>query len=880
MVLGAQGIGKSALIEEFLRGLDPRHVRIVRGIARPYDRDIPLGSMASLIANVLRLGEQDDLRQVRDTLATRVNALFPDEPSDERDLLMQSIGAVFSIRFPDSRFDELTGDERRDRTFLSLTKLVVRFAEKKPMVLAIDDAHYIDSLTLEFAREFLGATRGAPAYIIMTADAAGPHVDTPEWRGLLDASHVEVVHLDDLTNREAESLVRELLRLHRIDDESLVSDILHQSGGNPLYVREVVEVLRDRGMLKDTGERRSLQIDQASKNYLPSSVEGLIGSRIDRLPLAQKSILQRVAFLWTPFTGEDVRLILPDEPFDELEDLVEQGLLERADIGQGAQHDTFDPFQKPPAERKYQFCNALTQEVAARGLVPEEAREVHRQLADHLMQLESEHRTMTSALIAHHFDGAGEQDRSVEFYSEAAVRALEQFGASEALRLAEKVLKRVEPDSDYRYRALELKAKALLEIGNRAGAQEALEALEDMARKRDEPLQVAEVALQQARFWFEQSELRKAKDYVAEAREIAEAEDAAQTLGKTWLQDAIIRLTEGRREEAVELTEQAIEVFSEDDASAEDYVRARNLRGVIRRQTGLHDQALADYEEALEHATKHELRKWRRYLLTNTGLALAYLGKFQQALDRYEEALAEARELGHRTEEANLLVNIGHAHVLRGDLEEAFTCLRRGNYLARKVNASQILADGLISLGACYLEQGEHDKAQDTLQEGLRMADSIPNVYLSVHATLLMARGNLNDGTADGARVALMQAEDALERAERADMRWGEAYGSMLMARAYRILGKRDRALELSERAMELVDQGELYAIEEILYHHAQLLPDDDEHANDRKQALRRAREVVMHRRDLIQDEAARKQYMNKSLNRQIVTASGLMLDD
>ncbi len=879
VIMGAQGIGKSALVEEFMRGLDPRNVRIVRGIARPYDRDVPLGSMATLIANVLRLGEQEDLRQVRDTLAMRITALFPDETREERDLLMQSIGAVFSIRFPQSRFDELTGDERRDRTFLSLTKLVTRFAEKKPMVLAIDDAHYIDSLTLEFAKEFLGALRPAPAFLIMTAEAAGPHIDTPEWSKLLDATHVEVLRLDDLGEREAESLVRELLRLHRIDDEGLVADILHQSGGNPLYVREVIEVLRDRGMLKDSGERRSLSVDQASHNYLPSSVEGLIGARIDRLPLAQKSVLQKVSFLWTPFSGADIALVLPDSPLEELEALVDEGLLERADVAQGAQHDTFDPYQRPPEERKYQFCNALTQEVAARGLVPEEARETHRLLADYLMEHEGEHRTMTSALIAHHFDGAGEQERSVKFYSDAADRALEQYGASEAQRLAEKVLQRVDDDSEYRYRALKLKAKALQEMGQRDGARDALTLLEEMARAQEDPRELVDVILQQAHFWFEQSELRKAKEYIKEAREIAEREGAEQKLGDTWLQDAIVRLTEGRREEANELTERAIEVFSKEGASPESFVRAKNLRGVILRQTGLHDRALVDYEEALETATKHELRKWRRYLLTNTGLALAYLGKFQQALARYEEALEEARELGHRKEEANLLINIGHAHVLRGDLDEAFSCLRRGNYLARKVNAQQILADGLISLGACYVEREDFKKAEDTLQEGLRIADSIPNVYLSIHATLLMAKVNLTTGSADGARVALMQAEDALERAERAEMVWAEAFGSMLMARAYRILGKRDRALEFSERAMRSVDNGELYAIEEILYHHAELLPDDEEHETERKQALRRAREVVMHRRDLIADEAARKLYMSKPLNRQIVTASGLLLD-
>ena len=302
--------------------------------------------------------------------------------------------------------------------------------------------------------------------------------------------------------------------------------------------------------------------------------------------------------------------------------------------------------------------------------------------------------------------------------------------------------------------------------------------------------------------------------------------------------------------------------------------------GVVHRQAGRHHEALEAYEDALVLAEKFDLRKRRRALLNNAGLALAYLGKFSDALDRYNEALEQVRRLGHRTEEANLLVNIGHCHLLRGELDAAQTAIRRGIYLARKTNAVQTLADGLISLGAVYLDEGEFDKAQHTLHEGLRLADSIPNVYLSVHATLALAQVHLSSQTSDAARIALMQAEDALERSEQADMKWGMGYGHSLMARALKILGRRDEAVEHSQQAVALVDAGEVFSIEEILYHHAQILPDEPELEDDRRQAITRAREVVRHRRDEIRDEELRKLYLSRPMNRQILNAAKLMVGD
>ncbi len=881
LVLGAQGIGKSTLVEEFLRGLDRRNVRIVRGVVGAHQHDVPLGSVATLLGEVLRLGALDDLRNVRKTLTTRITALFPEADPQEQELLLHSIGAIFNIKWPGSEFGEFTGDERRDRIFLSLRKLLGRFAAKKPLILAFDDAQNIDSMTLSCLTEFLNSASRSPSMLILTAEDAGPHIESQAWEEFVAADNLTIEELGELGPKESENLVRDHLRVHRIDDDGLVQEILRRSGGNPLFIKEVIEILRDRGMLKDAGERQKLQNSGQPAQWMPSSVEGLIRARIDTVDLDRKVVLQRVAFLWSPFTGQDVALVCPDEPWDELEELVNLGFLERLDGNEGVPIVTWDPDQKSPPERQYAFANAMIQDAAAGGLLKEEAELIHETLARHLLSMPEERRSGANSLIARHLDGAGQRDRAVEHYFSAADDALEQYGAAEALRLCSKVLERVGTDSDYYYRATRIRARAFAELGLAQECRAALDELEELAVERGEPAEQADVLLEKAQFLFARSDLKEARRVAERAAELAREADDARRVADASLIEAMVLLNEGNREEALAIATEAAEVYDglEGVAAAEGAIRTQSLLGVVHRQEGRHLDALEAYEAALELAEKHDLRAWRRRILTNAGLALAYLGEFAEALERYEEALEQVRSLGHRTEEANLLVNIGHCHLLRGEHDKALHSIRRGIYLARRTNAVQDLADGLISLGAVHLDQEEYKKAENTLQEGLRLADSIPNVFLSIHATLMLAQVNLGAGTSAAARVAKLQAEDALERAEQAGMKWGMGFGYSLMARAQKMFGKRDRAIENSKKALELVDAGEIFSLEEILYHHTQILPDEPEFEDERRQAIMRAREVLMHRRDKIKNEELRRLFMAKPMHRQIFNVAKLMLE-
>lgn len=882
VVLGGEGVGKSTLVEHFLGGLDDKNVRIVRGGVPTYQRDVPFGAIATFLGHTLRLGDTGDLRAIQKTAAIRINALFSEESLEEREFLIESIAALFSIQVRD-KLSKLSAGERRSRIFLSLQKILERFSEKRTLVIWMDDAHNIDTLSLEFIISHFNADHVGTALLILCANSNNHAMENCGWRNMLNKPSVRVDELPELIDSNAKSLVDDLLRFYRIEDDFLSREILKRSGNNPLYIKEVVELLRDRGMLKDTGQRRQIKVDRNSPHWLPSSVEGLINARIDRLPLHLKVVLQKVAFLWNPFTLADLILVLPDTPYDEIEALVTMRLLVRNDAPLNFTRQTFNPEETPEEKRQYRFCNALTQNVAAAGIIPEEAAIMHQTLAAYLAKSESKN-SKYNALIASHYEAAGNDEQAVVFYAEAAKDAFENSGAAESLRLCKKILERVDENSPHHFETLRTRAKALAVLGRKLECEEALKLLLAASEKQELVAKI-ETLLFQAHFHYDHSELKRAKESANTALKLATEIDNLNFKTKAILLKANILVTEGNAKACLELVSKVInELESESDESSdpseatiENLAEAYNITGIIHTQTGNFRDALAAYETGQLLADKISKQSLSRRFSHNIGLTYAYLGDFGKALERYEKALVQIRRLGYRRDESKILANIGHTYFLRGEYDKAIPALRRGIYLARKTTANHQLADGLITIGEIYLAQNDLKKSESALHEGLRIADSIPNVYLSIHATFLLAQLQLKSSTPDAARIAFIQAEDGCERAEQADIHWGICYGAMLMARAYKARGERQKAIEFSQKAYRLLHASEIFSKEEILYYHVAILPDDEEFAELRKDCIQQAKEIVMDRHDRIEDPKVRHSYLSKDLNRKILNVASLL---
>lgn len=668
-------------------------------------------------------------------------------------------------------------------------------------------------------------------------------------------------------------MVRDLLRAHRVEDGQVIDAILRHTGGNPFYIKEVIEVLRDRGLLQDAALKRHLALELDQADWLPTSVEGAIASRVDRLPLALKVVLQKVALLWSPFEALEAAHVLDDVSEEALEALVARGFLEHVVEHLGPREAAADAPQVRSSS-PYRFANAIVQEVVARGLPPDEAQRLHQRIADYLAEGGARGQGVTEhARLARHHDAAGNRDAALEHYWAAASAAFEQYGAAESLSLCDKILERAAQGSPAWRRALLLKEQALGRLGLVREHREALELL--AAQVEGAPIEErAEVMLRRARQHYDQGELGAARQLAEEVLATLDAQAGHGLLrARATYMLGYLAMDRGQHEEAQALLDDAIAAYAQETGAdaVQGMVSAYNVLGVLHRRAGRHDQALAAYDEGLRRLEGHPAAsQLGRYLMMNRGLALVYLGRPAEALPAYRKVLAQAQRMGHRRDEAGALVNLGHALQVLGDLEGASTHVLRGLHLARKVSASVVLADGEVTMGIICAERGDRAGAERMLSEGLRLAESIPHVYLAVSGMLELARLKL-DGDAASARIVVMQAEDCAERAAAANMPSMVARARAIWARGLAALGQRERAFALIDQALA---EPQLIEREELLWDLVQIIGDDPARAADREAALIEARELLHRRASWIEDEALRASFLARPLHRAILGAS------
>ncbi|RAL25090.1 hypothetical protein DL240_02425 [Lujinxingia litoralis] len=862
ILMGPAGVGKSTLMEDFLSGLAATgQVRVLRAVASPDVRDLPLGSAAAFFAEALQLGPRHDLRQLATRLEQVIATMFADEEPEERELIFDSMAAIFGVPVADRAFVRLEREERERRTFLSLGKVVTAFASAGPVVVAIDDMHHVDPVMLEFTARYFASEQSVPVLMVGTARDAGPHTEVRAWKHLLESRFVARESVGELRGGQAERLVRDLLRLEPGEGDELVARVLHQTGGNPLYIHEVVEALGERKVELPA----SLGGDE---DWLPASVEGIIAANLDRLELEARAVLLRLALLGTSFSAARAQSLLGQPCEGALDALVEAGFLRR--LG-------------PGTEGRFGFCNALTREVAARCLLPEEAAELHAKIAADLIAHRGQGAAHSCARIARHLEAAGDLERARSYYVSAAREAARLVGAEVCVRLCDRVLELAPVPDEERLSVLLLKEEASQELGDEQGARSALAGLRRFIEECPDCEFRVDVWLRHARYDFQQGDFRSAREHLERAENDAVDLEDAISLAQVARLRAVIELSEGRREGALAVVEKGLLTLDQAPTTGasgrragETAVQLHNVRGVVLRQTGRHREALIAYERALSRARQLELPRQERQILMNSGLALAYVGRFTEALERYEHALVMCRRLGHRRDEALLLVNIGHVSYLLGQTPRAIAEIQRALHLARRTSTTATEADGQVSLGLCFLELGRLQEAEQALHEGLRLADSIPHAYLAVCATLALAQVKLAGEEAADAAIALVQAEDARERSEQADMRWGRAFALSLMARAYLAMGAPLEALARSRQALALLDAIEIYGEDEVNVYHARIVAacGDQAPESEGREALQRARAVLDERAAGIADPALREAYLARPLSQMILLAS------
>ncbi len=442
LLTGEAGLGKSRLVEHLLdETVATRHTRL-RYFGAPHQQDVPLYPVIAQIEHSAAFDPGDDTETRRTKLISTRQGASSEELQLIRELVIppaQGSAPQLELRL------------KRERTLQALLNPLVAAARRKPMLVVVEDAHWIDPSSAEMLERLVRLCAELPMLMIVTAR---PEYQ-PDWAGW---PQVECVTLEPLAAADSAEIVRRVAEPTAVPP-NLMDEILARSDGVPLFLEEVTKAALEIGVLSELSRGR-----RAEGSAVPITIRASLLGRLDRLGDARE--LAEIAAVIGRDFNLDMLALVAEQPATALaaglERLTESGLVQP----RGA-----------PGSGQYRFKHALIQDTAYDMMLRDQRRRLHGRIADALEHHLPEVAASQPQLLARHCMEAGFAVRAIDWWLRAGTQSLLRSAATEALAQLESGLRlaRGLPDTeDTLRRQLDLsviKAKTMMLVHGQASPE-------------------------------------------------------------------------------------------------------------------------------------------------------------------------------------------------------------------------------------------------------------------------------------------------------------------------------------------------------------------------------------------------------------------------
>jgi class 3 adenylate cyclase/tetratricopeptide (TPR) repeat protein len=403
--VGEAGVGKSRLFFEFQAVGQPgclvlETLSVSHGKASAY---LPL---IDLLKNYFDLTPDDDARRRREKIGGKI--LILDRTLEDT---LPYFFTLLEVAESDDQIARMDPEIRRRRTLDAIKRLLLRESLHQPLIVVFEDLHWVDDgsrALLNLLADSIGTAR-----IMMLVNYRPEFIHN--WG---NKTFYTQLRLDPLGVESGEEMLNALLGDGR-DLAPLKRLIIEKTEGNPLFMEEIVQELFEQGALIRNGAVKLAK--SLRKIQIPSTVQAVLASRIDRLPPEQKDLLQTLAVIGKEFPLKLVREV-SGKSDDELRSLLSE-----------LQVAEFIYEQPAVSDMAYVFKHALSQQVASGSALQERRRVLHERVARVLEVQFPEIVETQPELIAHHYRESGLGAQAIPYWQSAGERALARSANLEAI---------------------------------------------------------------------------------------------------------------------------------------------------------------------------------------------------------------------------------------------------------------------------------------------------------------------------------------------------------------------------------------------------------------------------------------------------------------
>jgi class 3 adenylate cyclase/tetratricopeptide (TPR) repeat protein len=362
----------------------------------------------------------DTLPDDTGTRRAHVLAQLSAEPELER--LAPLLNAVLPLDTPESELTrQMTSEVRATNTQDLLVRLLQHTVRTTPLVVLLEDAHWWDSASWAVAQL---VNRDVQSVLLVLTTRPLPEPVPAAAQPLLQASGVQWVRLSALPPEDTAALVCQ--RLGAATVSAPVLDFIYERAeGHPFFSEELAFALREAGLIRvaDGVCRLAPAVEDLRAASFPDTVQGVVTSRMDRLPPAHQLALKVASVIGRVFAWRALHAVYPLKA-DRARLMGYLADLQRAD---------FTVLDSPEPDLAYLFKHVITQEVAYNLLLVTQRRELHQAIAEWYERTYAHDLAPFSALLAHHWRRAEREARAMEYLAQAGEQAVQAGAYQEAV---------------------------------------------------------------------------------------------------------------------------------------------------------------------------------------------------------------------------------------------------------------------------------------------------------------------------------------------------------------------------------------------------------------------------------------------------------------
>ncbi|MBW1863498.1 MAG: hypothetical protein JRJ02_14170, partial [Deltaproteobacteria bacterium] len=661
-------------------------VTFTEGKCLSYSRGVTYHPIIEVVKANFDIMEGDGDLEIREKLKRSLNILGVDEASTLPYLL-----ELLSVKDSGINTISLSPEARKDKIFKALIRITIKASEIRPLIMAIEDLHWIDKSSEDYFKDLLDSISGARVFLIFTYRPEFVHT----WGAKSYHSHV---NLNRLSNRESLAMVSHLLdaaEIHR-DFEDF---ILEKTEGVPFFIEEFIRSLKDLKVI-ERKDNQYLFAKDFLEMTIPSTIQDVIMARVDSLPEGAKEVIQTGSVIEREFSYELIK---------RLTGLPEQELLSCLSILK----DTELLYERGIYPQSiYIFKHALTQEVVYDSILTRKKKKLHEDIGNAIEDLYKENIGEYYGVLAEHFIYSENYGKGAEYSKLAGKKAEKKASINDAISYAKKrvaSLERLPRTDDLQKRIVDARTVLglyYIQLNLMVEAKEAVGPIIDSATKLCYKRRLSQIYTIMGAYYSYEDDLPKAFEYLENALRTAEELNDIPSLAFANTFMGVARSYNCEFTKALHYTEKALEIN----------VAGNVLWGIASMKTHL---------------------------------VLMYLGhgKVGLAYEKSAEILQIADENSDIYSKMQAYEALSHSCFYKGFFEEAKEHLPITSDLAERLNIFSIAGWASQLLGETYFAMGEYKKSQKYYEKAisfLQMGRILPS-YINLSKMLISRAKVMNN---------------------------------------------------------------------------------------------------------------------------------------